>query len=108
MVHEVLVLVQTPDAHLSGCFEPEHLVDVLHHLEVGRKRLPRERGFVGGRECADEAKNQQEREERQFMTGPVVEAGGRTERGPEVEREFRDRDVLRGRQRFVVQLVGFL
>ena len=42
------------------------------------------------------------------MAGAVIEAGRRAERGPEVEREFGDRNVLRRRERLVVQPVGLL
>jgi hypothetical protein len=108
VVHQVVVLVHSPDAHLAGGFEPERLVHLLHHVEVDRKRLACQGGLVLGREGADEAEDQEEREEREFVAGAVVETGRRAERGPEVEREFGDRDVLRRRERLVVQTVGFL
>lgn len=108
VVNQVVVLVHSPDAHFAGGFEPERLVHLLHHVEVDCKRLARKRRLILGREGADEAEDQEEREEREFVAGAVVEASRRAERGPEVEREFGNRNVLRRRERLVVQPVGLL
>lgn len=84
----MLMIVEPPHALAPRRLKPEPLLEPPDQVKVSHKHARHDRLLVAWGEDADEAEDEEEGEEVEFVAGAVVESGGRAERGEEVVGQF--------------------